>query len=134
MIAAALALSAAAFAHNGPGKPDARPEKSSACRHKNVLLKGTFLSPGADSFTMNVLKANRGGRKLKGEQTVQVSDTTRLKRKGKEGKAALADLAANDRLLVLARCKAGETAGSFTLDARLVFARPPKAYAAPDHA
>jgi hypothetical protein len=130
-LAAALALSAVAFAK--PGKPEhTRP----VCKHKNVLLKGTFLTAGTDSFTMNVLKTNRGGRNLKGEQTVQVGDKTRFKRKGKEGKAALTDLVANDRLLVLARCKPGETAGSFTLNARFVFARAPKAEqpAAADHA
>lgn len=126
VIAAALALSAVAFAK--PGNPEhSRPDKGAACRYKNVLVKGTFLTAGTDSFTMNVLKANRGGRNLKGEQTVQVSDKTRFKRKGKHGKAALTDLVANDRLLVLARCNPGETAGSFTLNARLVFARAAKA-------
>ena len=126
VIAAALALSAVAFAK--PGKPEhTRPDKGAACRYKNVLLKGTFLTAGTDSFTMNVLKVNRGGRSLKGEQTLQASETTRFKRKGKHGKAALTDLVANDRLLVLARCKPGETAGSLTLNARLVFARAAKA-------
>jgi hypothetical protein len=128
-IVAALALSAVAFAKPGP-----RGDQSAVCKHRNVLLKGTFLAAGADSFTMNVLKANRGGRKLKGEQTVMVGDQTRFKRKGKQGKAALTDLVANDRLLVLARCKPGETAGTFTLNARLVFARAPKQTAAADHA
>ena len=126
VIAAALAVSAVAFAK--PGTPGhTRPDKGAACRYKNVLLKGTFLTAGTDSFTMNVVKTNRGGRLLKGEQTLQVGDKTRFKRKGKQGKAALTDLAPNDRLLVLARCKPGETAGSFTLNARFVFARPPKA-------
>ncbi|HVD25983.1 MAG TPA: hypothetical protein VNB86_08315 [Gaiellaceae bacterium] len=125
MIAAALALSAVAFAK--PGKPEhPRGDQSAVCKHRNVLLKGTFLAAGTDSFTMNVLKWNRGGRNLKGEQTLQVGDKTRFKRKGKQGKAALADLLANDRLLVLARCKPGDTAGSFTLTARFVFARAPK--------
>lgn len=125
MIAAALALSAVAFAKPKPGNP--RGDQSAVCKHRNVLLKGAFLAAGTDSFTMNVLKANRGGRNLKGEQNVQVSDKTRFKRKGKHGKAALTDLVANDRLLVLARCKPGETVGSFTLNARFVFARAAKA-------
>jgi len=121
-LVAALAFSTAALAHGGPGKDKGH---RSACRG-HVLLKGTFLSAGTDSFTMNVVKGNRRGRKLKGEQTVQVGEKTRFWRKGKRGKASLADLVANDRLLVLARCKRGETAGSFTLVARLVLARPPK--------
>jgi hypothetical protein len=132
MIAAALAFSAVGFAKPKPGNP--RGDQTAPCKHRNVLLKGTFLAAGTDSFTMNVLKTNRGGRNLKGEQTVVVSDKTHFKRKGKQGKAALADLVANDRLLVLARCKPGETAGSFTLNGRFVFARAPKPPAAADHA
>lgn len=84
------------------------------------------MEAGTNSFKMNVLKGNRSGRKLKGEQTVKVDDKTRIRRKGKKGNAALADLLKDDRLLVLARCKAGQTAGSFTLLARFVKARPPK--------
>jgi hypothetical protein len=55
-----------------------------------------------------------------------VDDKTRMKRRGKAGQATLADLVKDDRLHVLARCKPGETAGSFTLLARLVLSRPPK--------
>jgi hypothetical protein len=129
VVAAALAFSAVAFAHDGP-KPEQKAHPAKACRG-HVLLKGTFLSAGTDSFTMNVVKGNRRGRKLKGEQTLQVDEKTRFKRKGKKGKAALADLVAQDRLMVLARCKPGETAGSFTLTARFVWARAPKAEAPP---
>jgi hypothetical protein len=127
LLVAALAVTAGAAAGDRPGKPEKnRPDRSAPCRHKNVLLHGTFMAAGADSFTMNVLKGNRGGRKLKGEQTLAVDDKTRFRRKGKEGKAALADLLKDDRLLVLARCNRGETAGSFSLLARFVKARPPK--------
>ena len=85
-----------------------------------------------DSFTMNVRKANRHGRALRGEQTVSVDVKTKMRRRGKEGQASLTDLVKDDRLHVLARCKPGETAGSFTLLARLVLARPaPAAAAAP---
>jgi hypothetical protein len=129
VLVAALALSAVAVAGNGnPAKPESnRANKPGVCHKKRaVVLKGAFLEAGADSFTMNVRKANRHGRALKGEQTVMVDDKTRMKRRGKEGKAALSDLVADDRLHVLARCKPGETAGSFTLLARLVLARPAK--------
>jgi hypothetical protein len=125
----ALALSAAAVAGNGnPGKPERnRAAKPGACHKKRaVLLHGTFLEAGTGSFKMNVRKANRHGRALKGEQTVMVDDKTRMKRRGKKGKAALADLVKDDRLLVLARCKPGEAEGSYTLLARLVLARPAK--------
>ena len=127
-LVAALAISAVAVAGNGnPGKPETRANKPGVCHKKRaVVLKGAFLEAGADSFTMNVRKANRHGRALKGEQTVMVDDKTRMKRRGKEGAAALADLVKDDRLHVLARCRPGETAGSFTLLARLVLARPAK--------
>ncbi len=127
VLVVAMAVTAAAFASNGPGKPEnTRPDRSAACRHKNVLLKGTFMAAGTDSFTMNVLKGNRSGRKLKGEQTVNVDDKTKMRRKGKEGQATLADLVKDDRLLVHARCMPGEAAGSFTLLARHVKAKPAK--------
>lgn len=127
MLVAALAFSAAAFAGEGPVKPEkTRPDRSAACHRGHVALKGTFMVAGTDSFTMNVLRANRHGRKLKGEQTINVDAKTKMKRRGKEGSASLADLVKDDRLHVLARCVAGETAGSFTLQARLVIARPAK--------
>lgn len=126
LLVAALGVTAGAAAGDRPGKPEKknRPDRSAPCRHKNVLLKGTFLEAGADSFKMNVLKGNRAGRKLKGEQTVMVDEKTKLRRKGKKGQAALADLAKDDRLLVYAHCKPGEAAGSFTLLARKVKAKP----------
>ena len=128
LLVAALAVTAGAAAGDRTGKPDkTRPDRSAPCRHKNVLLQGTFMEAGTDSFKMNVLKGNRSGRKLKGEQTVKVDDKTRIRRKGKKGNAALADLLKDDRLLVLARCMPGESAGSFTLLARKVKARPAKA-------
>ena len=135
VLVAALALSAAAVAGNGPGRPESsRANKPGVCHKKRaVLLRGSFLEAGADSFKMNVRRANRHGRALKGEQTVMVDAKTRLKRRGKKGAAALTDMVEDDRLLVLARCEPGEAAGSFTLLARLVLARPAKPAApAPD--
>jgi hypothetical protein len=128
LLVAAMAFSAVAVAGNGnPGEPAKKQNRPGACHKKRaVALKGSFLEAGSDSFKMNVRKANRHGRALRGEQTVMVDDKTRIKRRGKEGRAALSDLVANDRLHVLARCKPGDTAGSFTLLARLVIARPAK--------
>ena len=132
VLVTALALAAAAYAGTGAGGPaKTRPDRPTKCSHGHVTLKGTFLAAAADSFTMNVLRANRHGRALKGEQTVNVDDKTKMKRRGKEGKATLADLVNGDRLHVLARCKPGETAGSFTLLARLVVARPAKVESEP---
>jgi hypothetical protein len=131
LLVAALAVTAVASAGERPGKP-AKPETSKAwkpgtCHKKRaVLLRGTFLQAGTDSFTMNVTRANRHGRALTGEQTVKTDARTKIRRQGKEGPAALADLVANDRLKVLARCKPGETAGSVELLARHVRAHPPK--------
>jgi hypothetical protein len=127
LLVAALAISTTAVAGNGnPGRPDtSRANKPGVCHKKRaVVLKGTFLEAGTDSFTMNVRKANRHGRALRGEQTLKVDAKTKLRRRGKEGPAALTDFVKDDRLHVLARCKPGETAGSFTLLARLVLARP----------
>jgi hypothetical protein len=132
LLVAALALSATAVAGNGnPGKPEAnRANKPGVCHKKRaVVLKGTFLEAGTDSFKMNVRKSNRHGRALRGEQTVSVDAKTKMKRRGKQGPASLSDLVKDDRLHVLARCKPGETAGSFTLLARLVLARPAPAAA-----
>jgi hypothetical protein len=131
LLVAALALAAVASAGERPGKP-AKPEtgkawKPGTCHKKRaVLLRGTFLGAGTDSFTMNVVRANRHGRALTGEQTVKTDGRTKIRRKGKEGNATLADLVENDRVKVLARCKPGETAGSVELLARHVQAHPPK--------
>ncbi|HEV3479052.1 MAG TPA: hypothetical protein VG144_06340 [Gaiellaceae bacterium] len=128
---AALAVTAVASAGERPGKP-AKPETSKAwkpgtCHKKRaVLLRGTFVRAGVDAFTMNVVRANRHGRALLGEQTVKTDARTKIRRKGKEGKASLADLVENDRVKVMARCRPGETAGSVELLARHVKAHPPK--------
>ncbi len=122
----ALALVATAVAGPGPGKPENRADRPAKCRG-HVALKGAFVSAGTGSFTINVLRANRHGRALKGEQTVNVNDKTKIRRRGKEGQAAVTDLVKDDRLHVLARCTPGATAGSFTLMARLVLARAAKA-------
>jgi hypothetical protein len=127
LLVAALGLSATAVAGNGnPGRPDtSRANKPGVCHKKRaVVLKGTFLEAGTDSFEMNVRKSNRHGRALRGEQTLNVDAKTKMRRRGKEGPATLADLVKDDRLHVVARCKPGETAGSFTLLAKLVLARP----------
>jgi hypothetical protein len=126
-LATALAVSATAVAGNAPRPSEngkSRTERTACHKKRAVVLKGTFVAAATDSFTMNVRKANRHGRTLRGEQTVRVDASTRLRRRGTEGQATLANLVRDDRLHVLARCTPGETAGSYTLLARLVVARP----------
>jgi hypothetical protein len=102
---------AAAKAPPGKGKPDkgAKTTTSSTdlatCRPKiSVILKGTFVSGGGTSFTMNVKQTNAHGRDLVGKPlTLMVDTATKFTR---HGKAKLADFKADDRLNVQARaCK-----------------------------
>jgi hypothetical protein len=75
------------------------------CKPKvSVILKGTFVSGGGTSFTMNVTKTNFHGRDLVGKPlTLTVNGSTKFTR---HGKATLADFKADDRLNVQARaCK-----------------------------
>jgi hypothetical protein len=76
------------------------------CKPKiSVILKGTFVSGGSTSFTMDVKQTNFHGRDLVGEPlTLMVDDKTKFRRKGH---AELSDFKAGDRLNVQARtCKA----------------------------
>jgi hypothetical protein len=129
MLVAALAISAAAFAGNGNPRPteNGKAQRTACHKKRAVVLKGTFLAAATDSFTMNVQRANRHGRALRGEQTVRVDASTKLRRRGTAGQAPLASFVRDDRLHVLARCTPGATAGSFTLLAKLVNARPARA-------
>jgi len=75
------------------------------CKPKiSAILKGTFVSAGADSLTMDVKRSNYHARELVGEAlTIMVDDKTRFVRRGP---AELADFEAGDRLNVQARtCK-----------------------------
>ena len=76
-----------------------------ACKPKiSVILKGTFVSGGGTSFTMNVTQTNFHGRDLVGSPlTLTVDDKTKFRR---NGHAELLDFKADDRLNVQARaCK-----------------------------
>jgi hypothetical protein len=112
-----LGLTTASFAvaKDGPGKGKSKGKKTSTtsttstdpatCHPKiSVILKGTFVSGGGSSFTMDVTRSNFHAKELVGEAlTLTVDDKTKYRRKGD---AELSDFEAGDRLNVQARaCK-----------------------------
>jgi hypothetical protein len=109
LVTASLAV---AQAPPGKGKPEGKGKKTTTsstdpatCKPKiSVILKGTFVSGGGDSFTMNVTQTNFHGRDLVGSPlTLKVDDKTTFRR---NGHAELSDFKADDRLNVQARaCK-----------------------------
>ena len=109
LVTASLAV---AKAPPGKGKPEGKGKKTTTsstdpaiCKPKiSVILKGTFVSGGGTSFTMNVTQTNFHGRDLVGSPlTLTVDDKTKFRRKGL---AELSDFKADDRLNVQARaCK-----------------------------
>ncbi len=109
LVTASLAV---AQAPPGKGKPEGKGKKTTtsstdpaACKPKiSVILKGTFVSGGGTSFTMNVTQTNFHGRDLVGSPlTLTVDDKTMFRR---NGLAELSDFKADDRLNVQARaCK-----------------------------
>jgi hypothetical protein len=122
LIAAAALVVPAATAAPTHGKPSG----PKACHGKAkvmVVLKGSFVAAAADgsSLQLNANHANRHGRPyLKGPQplTVNVDAKTRFVKQGSAAK--LSDLAANDRLVVLAkaaRCDLSGAADSASLPA-----------------
>jgi len=113
LVTASLAV---AKAPPGKGKPEGKGKKTTTsstdpatCKPKiSVILKGTFVSGGGTSFTMNVTHSNFHGRDLVGSPlTLTVDDKTMFRR---NGHAELADFKADDRLNVQARaCKKPKT-------------------------
>ena len=111
-----LGLTTASFAvaKDGPGKGKGKKSSTTSsttstnpatCHPKvSAILKGTFVSGGGASFTMNVTKSNFHARDLVGEPlTVLVDAKTKFRRRGH---AELSDFKAGDRLNVQARtCK-----------------------------
>jgi hypothetical protein len=125
VVATALSVSVAAAAP-AKGKPD-KPAPAS-CKMRNVELRGLLVSKTDTSFTMTVKQANGHAKAFKqAGATVNVDASTKMRRDGKT--ATLADLAAGDRVLVLARVCRADLKGGATpaLLARQVLARSPKA-------
>jgi hypothetical protein len=113
---AGLALASYATAGSGPGK-DKPKDPSKAKPHGGLIctdghpmkleLSGTIVTPGTDSFVMDVKKANHHAKSLEGTQlTVQLTPDTKIRRKGH---AKASDLLAGDRVRVHAwTCKTGK--------------------------
>ena len=100
LAAASLSVSVAVAAPP-PGK--GKPTTGAGCKPKvTVVLKGTLVTPGVTSLTMNVTSGNRWGRAYdEATHTILVNSDTKVRRQG------LDVLVAGDRVLVQARaCKA----------------------------
>jgi hypothetical protein len=123
---------AAGSEHGKPEKSEdrGRGKKAGAAdcagQRSKLELQGTLASVGADSVALAVEKANKHARELKGTQvTVQVDESTKIRRKGK---ATLADLKVGDRAHVHAwSCRSAEgatapTAGSAAPSAQTIVA------------
>jgi hypothetical protein len=127
LVTASLAV---AKAPPGKGKPDKGTTTTSTdpatCHPKiSVILKGTFVSGGGTSFTMDVTKANAHGRDLAGAPlTLLVDEKTKFVR---QGPAKLSDFKAGDRLNVQARAckkqKGGSTAAPSAQPAAAMLAK-----------
>jgi hypothetical protein len=126
LLVAGLLSASVAVAKERP-RPDMAGDTvtASGCKPKRALiLRGTFLSGGPDSFQMEVRKANRLGRALRGTRELKVDARTKFRRNGNA--ATLASLQPNDRLNVHVRgCKRAQ-AMSMELLARRVVAHPAK--------
>jgi hypothetical protein len=108
-----LTMASFAVAKDGPGKGKGKKSTTSStsstdpatCHPKvSAILKGTFVSGGGTSFTMDVTRSNFHAKDLVGEPlTLMVDAKTKFRRKGH---AELSDFMAGDRLNVQARtCK-----------------------------
>ena len=103
LAAASLSVSVAVAAPP-PGK--GKPTTGAGCKPKvTVVLKGTLVTPGATSLTVNVTSGNRWGRAYdEASHSILVNPDTKVRRQGKK---TLDALVAGDRVLVQARaCKA----------------------------
>ncbi len=129
LVTASLAV---AKAPPGKGKPPGKGQKTTTsstdpatCKPKiSVILKGTFVSGGGTSFTMNVTQTNFHGRDLVGSPlTLTVDDKTMFRR---NGHAELADFKADDRVNVQARaCKKQKNAAPAAEPAAMLAKRVP---------
>jgi len=104
LVAASLSVSVAVAAPPpGKGKP---PTTGAGCKPKvTVVLKGTLVSSGATSLTMNVTSTNRWGRAYdEASHSILVTADTKVRRQGTKTPDLLVP---GDRVLVQARaCKA----------------------------
>ncbi len=125
VVVTAFLSASVAVAKEGPRPGVPEDGATSACKPlRPLILKGTFLSGGPDSFQMEVRKANRHGRALRGTREIKVNAQTKFRRAGNA--ATLASLQLNDRLHVKVRaCKRAQVL-NMELMARRVVAHTPK--------
>ncbi len=124
-VVTALLTASVAIAKEGPRPGNPEDGARTGCKPKRALvLKGKFLSGGTDSFQMEVRKANRHGRALRGTREIKVNALTKFRRAGDA--TTLASLQPNDRLNVLVRACKREQAMNMELTARRVVAHAAK--------
>jgi hypothetical protein len=125
VVVTAFLTASVAVAKEGPRPGNPQDGAQTACKPvRPLILKGTFLSGGTDSFQMEVRKANRHGRALRGTRELKVNAQTKFRRAGNA--ATLASLQPNDRLHVKVRaCKRAQVL-NMELMARRVVAHAPK--------
>jgi hypothetical protein len=125
VVVTAFLTASVAIAKDGPRPGVPEDGAAGACKPvRPLILKGTFLSGGTDSFQMQVRKANRHGRALRGTREIKVNAQTKFRRAGNA--ATLASLQLNDRVHVKVRaCKRAQVM-SMELLARRVVAHAPK--------
>ena len=126
-----LGLTTASFAvaKDGPGKGKGKKTGTTStdpatCHPKvSAILKGTFVSGGGTSFTMDVTRSNYHARDLVGEPlALMVDSKTKFRRKGN---AELSDFKAGDRLNVQARvCKVKKSKNGTTTTTTTTGATP----------
>ena len=134
-----LTMASFAVAKDGPGKGKGKKKTTTSattldpatCHPKiSVILKGTFVSGGGTSFTMDVTRSNFHAKELVGDAlTLTVDDKTKFRRKGH---AELSDFEAGDRLNVQARaCRVKKQKNKNATTTTTTTAAAPAAEAAP---
>lgn len=130
-LVASLASASVALGKGGPTPGKAEGPAATGCKPKVALiLKGTFLSGGTDSFQMDVKRSNKHARALRGTREVKVNAQTKFRRGGNS--ATLASLQANDRLNVQVRACKRMDAATMELLAKRVIAKAPQAPKTPE--
>lgn len=125
VVLTAFLIASVAVAKEGPRPGAPEDGAPTACKPvRALILKGTFLSGGTDSFQMEVRNANRHGRALRGTREIKVNAQTKFRRAGNA--ATLSSLQANDRLNVKVRACKREQVLNMELMARRVVAHTPK--------
>jgi hypothetical protein len=121
-IIGSLAVASIALAQDAPQPSSPDGAWGQGCRPKHTLvLRGRFLAGGGTSFQMDVRRATRRPRALRGARELEINAHTRFRRDGRP--SSLRALRETDRLLVLVRACQPADAMGIDLLAKRVFAR-----------